>query len=101
MHSGCGRSTNLHRDLNIEEQPGLQRRYCLSTDQRTRSDERSNLAVRTIGAYLGAARGLPSLIGTRVTAVVLLILQIAEAIGETLPIERTTETLDVSRARVI
>lgn len=74
MRFGCGRSTSFHHDLNIAEQPGLQSPYFLSTGQRAYTDERSVTAVHTVGAYFRTAWGLPRLIGTCVTAVVLFIL---------------------------
>ena len=45
--------------------------------------------IDTVGAYLWAAVGLPGLVGTGVTAIVLLILKRTEAIGFAIPIERT------------
>ena len=101
MRSGYGRSTSLHRDLNIVEQLGLQNPSFLANRQRTHTDGLSDSAVHTIGAYLGAAGGLPSLIGACVTSVVLFILEVAEAIGQTLPIEWAAETFDQGRARVV
>lgn len=46
MRSGCGRSTILPHDLNIEEQPGLQDPCYLPSGQHTHS----NKTITSVGA---------------------------------------------------